>query len=113
MARMRRACLRAAGRAASARNCEILKPWGVISTADMLPAPRINDMLHRVTFAAVWESPRSQVLGRLVSLVLLTACERDDPMQRIKESCQREFGAQGQRAVDNCVRWSVAPSLSR
>jgi len=33
----------------------------------MLPAPRINDVLHRVTFAAGWESPRSQVLGRLVS----------------------------------------------
>jgi hypothetical protein len=32
----------------------------------MLPAPRINDVLHRVTFAAGWESPRSQVLGRLV-----------------------------------------------
>jgi hypothetical protein len=31
---------------------------GVISTADMLPAPRINDVLHRVTFAAVWESPQ-------------------------------------------------------
>src|ERR1700747_951584 len=58
MARMRRACLASAVRAASARNCEILKPWGVISTADMLPAPRINDMLHRVTFAAVWESPQ-------------------------------------------------------
>jgi assimilatory nitrate reductase catalytic subunit len=24
----------------------------------MLPAPRINDVLHRVTFAAVWESPQ-------------------------------------------------------
>ena len=23
--------------------------------ADMLPAPRINDVLHRVTFAAGWE----------------------------------------------------------
>jgi hypothetical protein len=31
---------------------------GVISTVDMLPAPRINDVLHRVTFAAVWESPQ-------------------------------------------------------
>ncbi|MGH6813512.1 MAG: hypothetical protein ACREDM_14625 [Methylocella sp.] len=28
-------------------------------------APRINGVPHRVTFAAVWESPRSQVLGRL------------------------------------------------
>jgi hypothetical protein len=24
----------------------------------MLPAPRINDALHRLTFAAVWESPQ-------------------------------------------------------
>ena len=56
MARMRR--LASAVRAAAARNWEIRKPWGVISTADMLPAPRINDMLHRVTFAAVWESPQ-------------------------------------------------------
>ena len=39
------------------RNWEILKPWGVISIADMLPAPRINDMLHRVMFA-IWESPQ-------------------------------------------------------
>ena len=35
----------------------------------MLPAPRINDMPHRVTFAAVSESPRSQILGRLVLAV--------------------------------------------
>src|SRR5208282_1841049 len=68
MARMRRACLASAVRAASARNCEILRSWRVISIADMLPAPRINDVLHRVTFAAGWESPMSQVLGRLVSL---------------------------------------------
>jgi len=66
MARMRRVCLASAVRAAAARNCEILRFWRVISIADMLPAPRINDMLHRVTFAAVWESPRSQVLGQLV-----------------------------------------------
>ncbi len=61
----RRACLASAVRAASARNCE-LRSWWVISIADMLQAPRINDMRQRVTFAAVWESPRSQVLGRLV-----------------------------------------------
>src|SRR5208283_57642 len=66
MARMRRACLASAVRAASARNCEILRSWRAISIADMLPTPRINDVLHRVTFAAGWESPRSQVLGRLV-----------------------------------------------
>jgi hypothetical protein len=42
----------------------------------MLPAPRINDVLHRVTFAAGWESPRSQVLGRLVSRDLCAdACD--------------------------------------
>src|ERR1700730_6737973 len=66
MARMRRACLASAVRAASARNCEILKSWRVISIADMLPAPRINDMLHRVTVAVVWESPQesgSQAAG--------------------------------------------------
>src|SRR5439155_8731652 len=66
IARMRRACLASAVRAASAGNCEILRSWRGISIADILPAPRINDMLHRVTFATAWESPRSQVLGRLV-----------------------------------------------
>src|ERR1019366_3632808 len=68
MARMRRACLASAVRAASARNCEILRSWRVISIADMMPAPRIIDVLHRVTFADGWESHRSQVLRRLVSL---------------------------------------------
>src|ERR1700675_3452128 len=63
---MRRACLASAVRAASARNCEILKSWRVISIADMLPAPRINDMLHRVILRAVRESPWSQIPGRLV-----------------------------------------------
>src|SRR5450759_3069166 len=66
MARMRRACLASAVRAASARNCEILRSWRVISIADMMPAPRIIDVLHRVTFADGWESHRSQVLRRLV-----------------------------------------------
>src|ERR1700730_10411427 len=68
MARMRRACLASAVRAASARNCEILKSWCVISIADMLPALRINDMLHRVTVAVVWESPQesgSQAAGMM------------------------------------------------
>jgi hypothetical protein len=32
----------------------------------MLPAPRYIDVLHRVTFAAGWESHRSQILRRLV-----------------------------------------------
>jgi hypothetical protein len=52
---MRRACLASAVRAASARNCEILKSWCVISIAE-----------HRVTIAAVWESPHesgSQAVG--------------------------------------------------
>src|ERR1019366_826046 len=68
MARMRRACLASAVRAASARNCEILRSWRVISIADMMPAPRIIDVLHRVTFADGWESHRSQVLRQLVLL---------------------------------------------
>src|ERR1700730_8768022 len=66
MAKMRRVCLASAVRAAAARNCEILRFWRVISIADMLPAPRINDVLHRVTLAAVWESPQesgSQPVG--------------------------------------------------
>src|SRR3984893_12241515 len=74
MARMRRACLASAVRAASARNCEILKSWCVISIADMLPAPRINDMLHRVTVAVVWESPQesgSQAAGIISAVRLL------------------------------------------
>jgi hypothetical protein len=50
----------------------------------MLPAPRINDVLHRVTFAAGWESPRSQVLGRLVlaDVVLLLSGRRSDALKR-------------------------------
>jgi hypothetical protein len=66
--RRRRAYLASAVRAAAAGNCEILRSLRVISMAGMLPSPRINGMLHRVTFAPLWESPRSQVLGRLVSL---------------------------------------------
>jgi hypothetical protein len=58
MARMRRACLASAVRAASARNCEILRSLRVISIVGMLPAPRINGMPHRVTFATLWESPQ-------------------------------------------------------
>jgi hypothetical protein len=52
----------------------------------------------------------------MLSLVLLTACGPDDPEripERIKESCQREFGTQGQRAVDKCVRWSEVRPTSR
>jgi hypothetical protein len=41
----------------------------------------------------------------MLPFVLLTACERDDPVER----CQREFGTQGQSVVDKCVRWAVAP----
>jgi hypothetical protein len=42
----------------------------------------------------------------MLPFVLLTACERDDPVKR----CQREFGAQGQDVVDKCLRWAVAPT---
>ena len=45
----------------------------------------------------------------MLLFVLLTACERDDPVKR----CQREFGAQGQDVVDKCVRWAVAPTSGR
>jgi hypothetical protein len=41
----------------------------------------------------------------MLPFVLLTACGQDDPVKR----CQREFGSQGQRVVDDCVRWSFAP----
>jgi hypothetical protein len=47
---------RGVGRPRRRRNCEIRRLWGVVSIADMLPAPQINDV-HRITFAAVWESP--------------------------------------------------------
>jgi hypothetical protein len=39
-------------RATSVHNYEILRSCRVISIADMLPAPRIIDVLQRVTFAA-------------------------------------------------------------
>jgi hypothetical protein len=45
-------------RAASARNFKTLRSLRVISIVGMLPAPRINDVLHRVTFATLWESPQ-------------------------------------------------------
>jgi|HubBroStandDraft_2_1064218.scaffolds.fasta_scaffold2752461_1 hypothetical protein len=41
----------------------------------------------------------------MLPFILLTACERDDPVKR----CQREFGKQGQSVVDKCVRWAIAP----
>src|SRR6202022_3088056 len=64
---MRRACLASAVRAASARNCEILKSWWVISIADMLPAPRINDICIESQLRRFGNPPTSQVLRRLVS----------------------------------------------
>src|ERR1035437_8364639 len=90
MARMRRACLASAVRAASARNCEILRSWRVISIADMMPAPRIIDGLHRVTFADGWESHRSQVLRRLVlasrsASSTVIACNRHRSSRRAPE----------------------------
>jgi len=57
----------------------------------------------------------SLVLLTACGPVLLTACGPDDPervSERIKESCQREFGTQGQRAVNDCVRWSEVPPTS-
>jgi hypothetical protein len=51
----------------------------------------------------------------MLALVLLTACGPDAPEQiseRIKKNCQQEFGTQGQRAVDNCIRWSEVPPTS-
>src|ERR1700730_7724702 len=63
---MRRACLASAVRAASARNCEILKSWWVISIADMLPAPRINDICIESQLRRFGNPPTSQVLRRLV-----------------------------------------------
>ncbi|HXN89264.1 MAG TPA: hypothetical protein VN890_07935, partial [Methylocella sp.] len=53
-----------------------------------------------------WPLPsQMRMLLFMLPLVLLTACERDDPVKR----CQREFGTQGQSVIDKCVRWSVAP----
>jgi hypothetical protein len=52
----------------------------------------------------------------VLSFVLLTACGPDDPEhipERIKERCQREFGTQGQRVVNDCIRWSEVPPTSR
>ena len=48
----------------------------------------------------------------MLPFVLLAACGPDAPEnipERIKENCQREFGTQGRRAVDNCIRWSEVP----
>src|ERR1700730_19121602 len=86
MARMRRVCLASAVRAAAARNCEILRFWRVISIADMLPAPRINDVLHRVTLAAVWESPQesgSQAVGIISIADMLPAPRINDVLHRV------------------------------
>ena len=54
------------------------------------PATRINDMLHRVTFATAWESPRSQILGRLVSAgLLLPGLEADSaPVAAVPQTPQ-------------------------
>jgi len=50
--------------------------WRAISIADMLPAPRINDVLHRVTFAAGWNpkesSSRRLVLVNAIGAVLIS-----------------------------------------
>jgi hypothetical protein len=54
---------------------------------------------------AVGRCKKMRMLLFMLPFVLLTACERDDPVKR----CQREFGTQGQSVVDKCVRWAVAP----
>src|SRR3984893_16623970 len=51
-------CAAPAWRQPSAPPPPAAKYWRVISIADMLPAPRINDMLHRVTFATAWNPPQ-------------------------------------------------------
>src|ERR1700730_1730682 len=106
MARMRRVCLASAVRAAAARNCEILRFWRVISIADMLPAPRINDVLHRVTLAAVWESPQesgSQAVGIIGD---------HDPAfrQQILDvaEAQREPNIEPDRVLDDFGRKAIA-----
>src|ERR1700730_1082382 len=100
MARMRRVCLASAVRAAAARNCEILRFWRVISIADMLPAPRINDVLHRVTLAAVWESPQesgSQAVGiRGLDGLLPPAEEKEDQKQaKATTKGEKQAGTEG------------------
>ena len=49
-----------------ARNCEILKSWWVISIADMLPAPQINDICIESQLRRFGNPRTSQVLRRLV-----------------------------------------------
>src|ERR1700724_4252437 len=101
MARMRRVCLASAVRAAAARNCEILRFWRVISIADMLPAPRINDVLHRVTLAAVWESPQesgSQAAGISPGAILprrLHAAWPDRGHRVSEQGCHLRYPVQG------------------
>ena len=60
------ACTKPLRDPASARNCEILKSWCVISIADMLPAPRINDICIESQLWRFGNPPTSQVLRRLV-----------------------------------------------
>src|ERR1035437_2773964 len=99
MARMRRACLASAVRAASARNREILRSWRVISIADMMPAPRIIDGLHRVTFADGWESHRSQVLRRLVLWAVLSVSDVSGP-----QALRQNVGRLGDEEVQTVER---------
>jgi hypothetical protein len=118
-------CLASAVRAASTRNCEILRSWYVMSIVGMLPAPRINDMLHRVTFAAVWESPRSQVLGRLVSVSRRGAVLRSAARwgSYVSDSTHRAGKREEQNKLKNTLRkmacrtvaalWDVSALLLR
>jgi hypothetical protein len=61
----------------SRKVCRSMPPACVISIVGMLPAPRINDVLHRVTFAAIWESPQESG-SRAVSIVSVRSpCSRN------------------------------------
>jgi hypothetical protein len=51
------------------------------------PAPRINDMLHRVTFAAVWESPQesgSRAGGIMARFSIASRISEIRPLPKLK-----------------------------
>jgi len=58
----------------------------------MLPAPRINDMLHRVMFAMLWESPQesgSRAIGIICAFFDCEVCKglSDGLYEGVKCSC--------------------------
>src|SRR5450631_3355332 len=66
IARMRRACLASAIRAASARNCEILRSWRVISIADIPPRPpnqQQDESSHACGCLGIPQESDSRALG--------------------------------------------------